>query len=65
MTAEEFLDANTSGIIDELKCKELMIEFAKYHVEQALKEIHDEFKESVDSNLEEFINIRYPLENIK
>jgi hypothetical protein len=37
MTAEEFLDANTSGTIDELKCKELMIAFAKYHVEQALK----------------------------
>ena len=37
-TAEEFLDANTSGIIDEIKCKELMIEFAKLHVEAALKE---------------------------
>ena len=43
-TAEEFLDANTSGIIDEIKCEELMIEFAKLHVEEALKAASEEAK---------------------
>ena len=47
-TAEEFLDANTSGIVDELKCKELMIEFAKLHVEAALKEASEKVRQIED-----------------
>ena len=69
-TAEEFLDANTSGIIDEIKCKELMIEFAKIHVEAALKEANRKvivtyyYDEGIRVNKDSILNA-YPLENIK
>ena len=65
-TAEEFLDANTSGIIDEIKCKELMIEFAKLHVEAALEEAKNLLKDGyVTPQDEQDILNAYPLTNIK
>ena len=71
-TAEEFLDANTSGIIDEIKCKELMIEFARLHVEAALKEAEKETVKHIPKTILELnmynknsILKSYPLENIK
>ena len=74
MTAEEFLDANTSGTIDELKCKELMIAFAKYHVEQALNEAasegeidFEEYGGGIEGGSINYKSIlkAYPLKNIK
>ena len=66
-TAEEFLNANTSGIIDEIKCKELMIEFAKLHVEAALKEaeIAGQNNWGNSKKMKDAILNSYPLENIK
>ena len=68
-TAEEFLDANTSGIIDEIKCKELMIEFAKLHVEAALEEASEEAEKlmshSWEKEYQQSIINSYPLTNIK
>ena len=70
-TAEEFLDANTSGIIDEIKCKELMIEFAKLHVEAAIKACIEDAPSgsSTDTvsyeDVVEALKDSYPLTNIK
>ena len=66
-TAEEFLDANTSGIIDEIKCKELMIEFARLHVEAALKEaeIAGQNNWGNSKKMKDAILNSYLLENIK
>ena len=72
-TAEEFLDANTSGIIDEIKCKELMIEFAKMHVQAALIEASKttKWKEQITMQglqvtiIKSSILNAYPLTNIK
>ena len=65
-TAEEFLDANTSGIIYEIKCKELMIEFAQMHVQAALKKA-DNYAKMYNSteNIKDSILNAYPLTNIK
>lgn len=39
MTAEEFLKQNNEDLLNEFpKIQQLMIQFAKYHVEAALKE---------------------------
>lgn len=38
ITVEEFYEENTSGFLDENECKQLMIEFAKLHVTEALKQ---------------------------
>ena len=38
ITAEEFFEKETSGFLDEKECKKLMIEFAKLHVQEALKQ---------------------------
>ena len=72
-TAEEFLDANTSGIIDEIKCKDLMIEFAKMHVQAALIEAYKttKWKEQITMQglqvtiIKSSILNAYPLTNIK
>ena len=66
-TAEEFLDANTSGIIDEIKCKELMIEFAKLHVEAALQSANENVRYDYSDieAIQKLILDAYPLTNIK
>jgi len=37
ITAEEFYEENATGFLDINDCQKLMIEFAKLHVEAALK----------------------------
>jgi len=66
-TAEEFLQqSNVVGMTDLMT--PLMIEFAKLHVEAALKEAANEYypkdKPNFELVAERFINA-YPLENIK
>jgi hypothetical protein len=68
MTAEKFLKLkkypsfNNEGGLGLYYCKEAMIEFAKYHVEQALKAASEEFNSKTYSEL---ILDSYPLTNIK
>jgi hypothetical protein len=81
-TAEEFLEStelivkfdNTQGCILEEELPELFIQFAKLHVEAALKAVWDKSEEwyngvdipirVIDNDSELIVNI-YPLENIK
>lgn len=65
MTAEEFLEKQKYWDIDRLakwEVEKAMIEFAKYHVEQALKEVYEQNEEILDKS---FIINSYPLTNIK
>ena len=75
-TAEEFLRKNIDYVLSENDCKEdvenAMIEFAKLHVEAALKAKVDAMKEVSyeDSSysikeLDSFTRDSYPTENIK
>lgn len=73
-TAEEFLPKNSNGMYSRNEVETAMIEFAKLHVEKALKEasqqaeISNKPKFSGDYNLvvdEDSILNSYPLENIK
>ena len=50
ITAEEFYEKNTNGFLDEVECKQLMIEFAKLHVEAALKEAYNNSEMRVSEN---------------
>ena len=61
MTAEEFLEIKEPNTI--IVPKEWLIEFAKYHVEQALKASHSNFQ--LPEEEIEFTLNAYPLENIK
>ena len=78
MTAEEFYNTYSDkidstqkiyGLLDPYQVKELMIEFAKYHVHEALKEALDEvpFGGSDEVRYDDVKGILtcYPLENIK
>lgn len=73
MTIEGILDKHVGiGILKPYpNIKEAMIEFAKYHVEKALKEASEKAKVDIipmlkvyNINREEILNA-YPLENIK
>ena len=39
ITVEDFYEENTSGFLDEKECKKLMLNFAKIHIKEALKQI--------------------------
>ena len=39
LTIEDFYEENTSGFLDEKECKKLMLNFAKIHIKEALKQI--------------------------
>ena len=70
MTAEEFLEKQKYWDIDRLakwEVKKAMIEFTKYHVEQALKEASEKivFDYSEISTIQQLILNAYPLTNIK
>jgi hypothetical protein len=76
-TAEEFLPKNENGRYSRNGVEKAMIEFAKLHVEAALKEASENGQafvngngEWVSSNVTAFINKgsilnSYPLDNIK
>lgn len=75
-TAEEFFkkysdytslsEGHYDYLIEEDSFKESMIEFAKLHVEAALKEAKERCDDSTNSEgLGEYIEKAYPLENIK
>ena len=75
-TAEEFIDENWRGKGLALDVKGLMIEFAKLHVEAALKTAHKKTCKKVDLRnyedelykseiLKKSIINAYPLDNIK
>jgi hypothetical protein len=74
-TAEEFLESTGAVYFTEIKQKEAaLIQFAKLHVEAALKAVWDKSEEwyngvdipirVIDNDSELIVNI-YPLENIK
>jgi hypothetical protein len=60
-TAESFYDKKDKNGLP-MSFNEKMIEFAKYHVEQALKAASEEFNSKAYS---EFVLNAYPLTNIK
>jgi hypothetical protein len=68
-TAEEFLDLQHKNVPSiEFDIREVMIEFAKLHVEAALEEAANEYyprtKENFELVADRFLNA-YPLTNIK
>lgn len=54
-----FLGIDTALLAEKLK------EFAKFHVEVALKSVSDKFKGGIDDDAHEEIFSSYPLDNIK
>ncbi len=75
-TVEEFLPKNENGRYSRNEVEKAMIEFAKLHVEAALKEaskkaqIKYEYSGNVGEYCDEFVDVNsiinsYPLENIK
>ena len=63
MTAEEFLNDKYQNDLNSYQDNvESLIEFAKHHVAQALKEIYEQNEEILDKS---FIINSYPLTNIK
>lgn len=67
ITAEEYFEKETSGFLNERECKELMIEFAKLHVEEAKKEYHKVLmKQGIVTNAGiGYFDNTYSLDNIK
>ena len=70
ITAEEFYKQTTGCVINHIDIKNAMIEFAKMHVEAALKAVHEYYEVNYDIYPipENEINIDtdiYPLQNIK
>lgn len=68
-TAEEFLDSKSLTVkIGKTEAQELLVEFAKLHVEAALKAAAETNYPSTKANFE-LVNSRilnaYPLDNIK
>jgi hypothetical protein len=73
-SAKEFLERDESGVYNEVDITQAMVEFAKLHVEAALKAVWDKSEEwyngvdipirVIDNDSELIVNI-YPLENIK
>ena len=70
-TAEEFYKQSTGCVINHRDIKTAMIEFAKLHVEAALKEAgyaavtKEMSSHSINEMYRERIKQSYPLENIK
>ena len=78
ITASEFYKQTTGCVINHIDIKNAMIEFAKMHVEAALKDASENFKMKIKENVHELhmnddwmevdknsILNAYPLENIK
>ena len=78
ITAEEFYKQTTGCVINHIDIKNAMIEFAKLHVEAALKNASENFKMKIKDDVYELdmnddwmevdknsILNAYPLENIK
>lgn len=68
-TAEEYLASKQYDWVEDINTTECMIEFAKLHVQQALKEASEKVVEIegtiTDSKLTDAILTSYPIENIK
>ena len=64
-TAQEFLNRDESGVFNEVDITQTMIEFAKLHVEAALKAAADDYSEGSSDIVQESIINAYPLTNIK
>ena len=64
-TAQEFLNRDESGVFNEVDITQTMIEFAKLHVEAALKAAADDYSEGSSDIVHESIINSYPLDNIK
>ncbi len=67
MTAEEFLNKWITKPLDYNDIENLMIEFARYHVEQALKEAEIRAQQTWGNSviMKNSVLNAYPLENIK
>ena len=63
-TALEFLHRDESGIFNEVDITQAMIEFAKLHVEAALKAAADNYSEGSSDIVHESIINAYPFSNI-
>lgn len=64
-TALEFLNRDESGVFNEVDITQAMIEFAKLHVEAALKAAADDYSEASSDIVQESIINAYPLDKIK
>jgi len=64
-TAEQFLNRDESGVFNEVDIAQAMIEFAKLHVELALKAAANDHSEGSSDIVHESIINSYPLTNIK
>jgi hypothetical protein len=65
-TAKEFLKRDESGVYNEIDIAQAMIEFAKMHVEAALKKADNHAKMYNETvNIKDSILNSYPLTNIK
>lgn len=67
MTAEKFLNKWITKPLDYNDIENLMIEFARYHVEQALKEAEIKAQQTCGNSviMKNSVLNAYPLENIK
>jgi hypothetical protein len=63
-TAEQFLNRDESGVFNEVDIAQAMIEFAKLHVEAALKAAANDYSEGSSDIVHECIINSYPLTNI-
>jgi hypothetical protein len=63
-TAEEFLPKNENGIYSRNEVEKAMIEFAKLHVEAALKDVEQKLNTALDDHLMLEENVCSILENI-
>nr|DAI89506.1 MAG TPA: hypothetical protein [Caudoviricetes sp.] len=62
MTAQELVRQDESGVYSEQDIAYMLVKFAKYHVQEALKEASDKF----DAECNKYVILNaYPLENIK
>ena len=66
-TAEEFYKQTTGCVMNHRDIKIAMIEFARYHVEQALKEAEIKAQQTWGNSviMKNSVLNAYPLENIK
>lgn len=62
MTAEEIIKEDQSGVYNEQDIAHMMIKFAKYHVEQALKQASNKMKSMHHKTT---VLTAYSIENIK
>ena len=64
-TAEQFLSRDESGVFNEVDIVQAIIEFAKLHVEAALKAAANDYSEGSSDIVHESIINSYSLNNIK